>query len=71
MKIRFEAFKRKKENLDEYADVILEEILRSFNEKPSSHLMAQAVGQTRGSDKNIISSIRNIKKRDQESGNLI
>ena len=37
--IRFDAFKRKKENLDEYAEIVSEEIIRSLNdnvEEPAS-----------------------------------
>jgi len=46
-----------KENLDEYAYVVFEEIIRSLNENSTPRLMDQAVGQVRGSD---ASSIRNI-----------
>ena len=73
--IRFDAFKQKKENLDEYADLAFQEIKTSLNKNLMSmrppQLMNQAVGQMRRSDENIASSIRNIETRDQESGSLI
>ena len=71
-KIRLDAFTRKKENLDEYDNVIFEEIITSLNKNQTTmrppQLMDQAVRPMSGSD---ASSISNIAIRDQKSGNLI
>jgi len=67
--IRFDAFKRKKENLEKYADVVFEEIIKSLNKNPTPQLMDQAVGQV--TDVNIPSAIGNIEISNKESGNLI
>ena len=57
--------KNKKENLDEYADVVFQEIIKSLNTNPMTMNPAQLKDQAAGSDENIASAISNIEISDQ------